>query len=211
RFGPDGKLYVSVGDATNHLAAQDLSMLNGKILRLNPDGTIPDDNPFPGSPIFLYGTRNVFGMDFLGNTLYFTDNGPVGHDEVNIGVAGGNFGWPYYAGNVSWADYEAGFAPTEEAIPEGNYIDSIIDFTPSVAPTGMAYYSGDKLGGRPYTRVVFLGSFLNYNLTALRLGEGGWYIEDVLRVGFPILGMIDGPDGHLYLSTFDKIVRVILV
>ena len=208
RFGPDGKLYISVGDSVDPWAAQDMARLNGKILRINPDGSIPDDNPFPGSPIYLLGVRNVFGMDFLLDTLYFTDNGEVDHDEMNIGVAGGNYGWPYRVGNQSFS-----FDDTQPPDILPLFIDPLIDFTPAIAPTGMAYYDGDKLGGRPYTRVIFFGAFLHRNLTALRYDSTPvqqWRAEPVLLLDITILSMLNGPDGYLYISTFDSIHRVVL-
>ena len=99
-FGPDGKLFLSIGDTDVPELAQDPKKLEGSILRYNPDGTIPNDNPFPGSPVFAIGLRNVFGLAFQPGTgsLYATENGPGGFDEVNKIEAGRNYGWPTQMG-----------------------------------------------------------------------------------------------------------------
>ena len=100
KFGPDGKLYVSIGDTMVSELSQDPSNLAGSILRYNPDGSIPEDNPIPGSPIYAMGLRNVFGLAFQPSTgsLYATENGPGGFDEVNKIEAGRNYGWPLHMG-----------------------------------------------------------------------------------------------------------------
>ena len=84
-FGADGKLFLSIGDTDVPDLAQDPNELEGSILRYNPDGSIPDDNPIPGSPVYAIGLRNVFGLAIQPGTgfLYATDNGPGGFDEVN--------------------------------------------------------------------------------------------------------------------------------
>jgi glucose/arabinose dehydrogenase len=105
-FGPDGKLYVATGDGEQQARAQDRSSLGGKILRLEKDGTVPADNPFPGSPVFSLGHRNVQGLAFHPDTgvLYETEHGPSGffpaccQDEVNRIEAGANYGWPIVTG-----------------------------------------------------------------------------------------------------------------
>jgi aldose sugar dehydrogenase len=104
KFGPDGKLYWTVGDSFDGKKAQDLTNLNGKVLRLNSDGTIPSDNPFPNSYIWSYGHRNVQGLSWQEgtNTLFVTEHGPTGdlsitaccNDEINIVEKGKNYGWP---------------------------------------------------------------------------------------------------------------------
>jgi glucose/arabinose dehydrogenase len=107
-FGPDGKLYVGTGDAGRGARAQDLSSPSGKILRLNPDGTVPEDNPFPGSPVYSLGHRNVQGLAWQPSSgqLYAAEHGPTGengwccHDEINRIVPGGNYGWPEVTGRV---------------------------------------------------------------------------------------------------------------
>ena len=106
KFGPDGKLYWTMGDAQNGAPAQDRTSLNGKILRLNPDGTIPADNPFPGSPVYSYGHRNPQGLAWQPGTgrLYATEHGPSGvpsccHDELNFIEPGVNYGWPTIIGD----------------------------------------------------------------------------------------------------------------
>src|SRR5207249_2447194 len=123
--GPDGKLYVSIGDTGNPALAQDSTSLSGKILRFNKDGTIPTDNPFPGSPVYALGMRNTFGMTFHDDTgdLWITENGPEfpEFDEVNRIIAGGNYGWPVVTGIA------------------GNplFIDPLIEITPTIAPTNI--------------------------------------------------------------------------
>jgi len=105
-FGPDGKLYVATGDGEQQARAQDRSSLGGKILRLEKDGSVPADDPFPGSAVFSLGHRNVQGLAFHPDTgvLYATEHGPSGffpaccQDEVNRIEAGANYGWPTVTG-----------------------------------------------------------------------------------------------------------------
>jgi aldose sugar dehydrogenase len=93
--GPDGKLYLVIGEHTVPANAQDLNSTNGKVFRMEPSGAVPADNPFPGKRIFAYGIRNSFGFDFdpANGRLWATDNGPTCNDEVNRIVAGGNYAW----------------------------------------------------------------------------------------------------------------------
>lgn len=118
-IGPDNKLYATVGDAAHPESAQDLKALSGKILRLNLDGTIPDDNPLENSFIYSYGHRNPQGItwDEQGK-MYSAEHGATAHDEINVIVPGGNYGWPiiqgdeekkgmikplFHSGNETWA------------------------------------------------------------------------------------------------------------
>src|SRR5262249_17531931 len=127
RFGPDGKLYVQVGEFNEQDLAQNVSSRLGKILRMNPDGSVPQDNPFPNSLVYAWGVRNGFGMDFDRQTgqLLETEAGPDRDDEINIIVAGGNYGWPIC---MDFCNNPALIKP-------------IASFTPVVTPTGIAYAS----------------------------------------------------------------------
>ncbi|MET0642184.1 MAG: PQQ-dependent sugar dehydrogenase [Jiangellaceae bacterium] len=121
-FGPDGKLYVSTGDASRPERAQDLESLGGKILRLNPDGSIPADNPFDGSPVFSYGHRNVQGLAFDDDgNLWASEFGQNTWDELNLIQAGDNYGWPVVegvGGDDRFVDPVAQWS-TDEASPSG--------------------------------------------------------------------------------------------
>ena len=103
RFGPDGKLYWTLGDAEDPQRAQEVGSLNGKILRLNPDGSVHDDNPFAGSPVYSYGHRNPQGLAWHPETgqLYATEHGPQANDEINLIEAGRNYGWPLVRGEAT--------------------------------------------------------------------------------------------------------------
>jgi glucose/arabinose dehydrogenase len=121
-FGPDGMLYVGTGDASESGRSQDLESLGGKILRLNPDGSIPADNPFDGSPVFSYGHRNVQGLTFDDDgNLWASEFGQNTWDELNLIGAGNNYGWPLVEGA---ADDDRFINPvvqwrTDEASPSG--------------------------------------------------------------------------------------------
>lgn len=145
KFGPDGKLYITTGDATVPLSAQDINSLAGKILRMNKNGSIPDDNPF-GNLVHSYGHRNPQGIAWNPATgsLYASEHGSVRNDEVNIIVRGGNYGWPN-------AECDK---PSEIYI---NPIRCYSEFT--LAPSGIAFYKNDLyiagLRGTQLRRIVF--------------------------------------------------------
>lgn len=122
-FGPDGMLYVPVGDAGDRGAAQDPAAMNGKILRLEPDGGIPPDNPTPGSPVYSLGHRNVQGLAWaLDGRLFASEFGQNTWDELNEIIPGGNYGWPVVEGEGGG---DQGFVdplqtwPTDAASPSG--------------------------------------------------------------------------------------------
>jgi glucose/arabinose dehydrogenase len=127
-FGPDGMLYAGTGDAADGANAQDLASLGGKILRLRPDGGVPDDNPFPGSPVWSLGHRNVQGLAWdAEGRLFATEFGQNRVDEVNLIERGGNYGWPEVEGTggggrfrdplVTWPVSAA--SPSGAAIADG--------------------------------------------------------------------------------------------
>jgi glucose/arabinose dehydrogenase len=121
-FGPDGMLYVSTGDAGQRDSAQDLGSLNGKILRMTPDGGVPEDNPFPGSLVYSYGHRNPQGLAWAADgTMFSTEFGQNAWDELNIITAGANYGWPSAEGRANtdgFTDPVQQWAPAE-ASPSG--------------------------------------------------------------------------------------------
>jgi glucose/arabinose dehydrogenase len=99
-IGPDGKLYATAGDAAEAELAQDLDKLNGKILRLNLDGSVPNDNPFGNSYVYSYGHRNPQGLAWAEDgTMFASEHGPNAHDEINVIEPGKNYGWPVIVGD----------------------------------------------------------------------------------------------------------------
>lgn len=137
-FGNDGTLYITTGDAGQTSLPQNVQSLNGKVLRLNPDGTIPSDNPW-GTEVWTLGHRNAQGLTFgPNNVLYSSEHGPTSDDEINIVERGRNYGWPHVEGFCN--------APAEEKFcADSNVKEPIgIVWTPTIAPGQLIYYNGDR-------------------------------------------------------------------
>jgi glucose/arabinose dehydrogenase len=191
-FGPDGKLYLSFGDAASPSVAQDLAKLNGKILRLNDDGTTPRDNPY-NSPVWTWGHRNPQGFDWHPSTgeMYESEHGQIGNDEINVIVRGANYGWPVIEGSETRPDM----------------VTPITFFTPSVAPSGASFYRGSvfptfrndlfvaTLGGVSLLRITLNASDPHKVASVDRLMQGKYgRLRDV----------VSGPDGFIYLCTSNR-------
>lgn len=193
KFGPAGKLFVTTGDATNRDSAQDPSALSGKILRINPDGSIPEDNPFPGSPVFSYGHRNPEGLAFQRETgqLFSTEHGASGNDEVNVIDPGQNYGWPIVQGQPG----------------DPRFVEPIALYTPAIAPTGATFYYGESFPG--WKGHLFFTSLRGETLFHFVLGgDGGRQVVSQERLLEDEYGrlrdIVEGPDGYLYFSTSNR-------
>jgi len=204
KFGPDGKLYVATGSVSDSLhLSQDIKSMAGKVLRLNDDGSIPDDNPFSNSPVYSLGLRNPQGMawDNVGN-LYVTDSGPSKNDEINMIIAGKNYGWP-----------------EQECSGNNDYEDSIMCFDPSIEPGGIVIYSGNKLA---FENKMIMATLRASNLFTLDINEDGIEFQKSILSGIGRLRDVnEGPDGNLYIitsntdgkgfpdSSDDKLLRIV--
>ena len=197
KFGPDGKLYWSMGDAQESPRAQNLSSLNGKILRLNPDGSIPKDNPFANSYVYSYGHRNPQGLAWQRKTgrLYATEHGPSGfqgccRDEVNFIEPGKNYGWPQVRGDET---REGMVSPVIHAGTSETW-----------APAGASFA----------TRGPWAGSLLFTGLRGQTLYRLPLDPNDPRKAGLlerhfyrrfgRLRDVVEGPDGNLYLLTSNR-------
>ncbi len=191
-FGADGKLFLSIGDTDVPDLAQDPNELEGSILRYNPDGSIPDDNPIPGSPVYAIGLRNVFGLAIQPGTgfLYATDNGPGGFDEVNRVEAGHNYGWPLHIGIRHAEDISDPIAVF------GSYPQE------PIGPTGAAFAATDP-------DLLLFCAYHDFYLRALPLsGPDQASQEDTMVISTNCaLDVTYTSDGWLYYSTVSAIYR----
>ncbi len=195
KFGPDNMLYIGTGDASSPDKSQDPKSPNGKLLRLTPEGEIPDDNPKPGSAVYLLGLRNTQGWDWPNQddatTIWITDHGPsgdrlrFGHDEVSIARANDNLGWP----DIYKCEVQEGL------------ITPVITWKNAVPPGGAAIYTGTAipewkgslligaLGSRHLQRVVIENNAVSSNEVYFRNEPGR--IREVIM----------SPEGNLFITT----------
>ncbi|MFN8526142.1 MAG: PQQ-dependent sugar dehydrogenase [Chloroflexota bacterium] len=196
-FGPDGKLYVSIGEMVRRTRVQSLTDLYGKILRVERDGATPADNPIPGSPVYALGFRNVWGLTFHPYTgsLYATDNGPRGYDEVNLIIPRGNYAYPFIEGGP-------GGAPRFEDPIWHSGEDRL-------GITGLTIYDGNlfpEYRGNLFFCAFNNGALRRLHLTGPRLSE----IRDAEIVSFDCrLDVTNGPGGTLYFSDFANVYRLV--
>lgn len=206
-FGPDGMLYAVVGEAHSPDNAQDLGNDAGKVLRMNPDGSVPSDNPFPGSRIWSYGLRNSFGFAFdpITGRLWESENGPSCNDELNRILKGRNFGW---GPNETCATPPAAPRNTNQDGP--NPVQPRWFWDPTVAPVGVAFCDGCGLGSRSEGR-LFLGEYNTGRILRVRLDDGRRQVTSVgtfYTHGSSVLSLQRAPDGAIYFSDPDGIWRL---
>ena len=182
-FGPDGKLYVTTGESGNPPLAQDRSSLGGKILRINPDGSVPSDNPDPASPVWSFGHRNIQGLawDSAGR-LWATEYGANQVDELNLIQPGGNYGWPMAEGR---ADTEG-------------LIDPLIQWgTGEASPSGLAYFGGSLW-------VACLRGQRLYQIPVGADGSLGGSVPLFIGQYGRLRTVVAAPDGTLWFTTSNR-------
>jgi glucose/arabinose dehydrogenase len=195
-FGPDGKLYITVGDATEHIFAQDPSIVLGKVLRMNKDGTIPEDNPYANLPVYTVGHRNMYGIAFDkdSGTGLVTENGDFRYDEINIIKKGGNYGFP---------TLQPPNLPPERG--DDASIKPVRSYWDTIAPTQMIYYTGDAV---PELKGMFLFGTFTGDIYGVRLSEDNMRVVQETKVELshfpfvPTVGIAQSPDGKIYYGGY---------
>lgn len=211
-FGPDGLLYVTLGDRmTARGQAQDLSSDLGKVIRIAPDGSIPRQNPFAGAQgarpeIFTLGHRNPEGLAFDPGTgvLWEHENGPKGGDRVNVIRPGANYGWPEIAYGVDYSGEPVGSGTQKPGMTQPIYY-----WDPSIAPSGLAVYSGDLFPA--WKGDLLVGALKGRRLVRLHIQDGRVAGEEVLLTELKerIRDVRQGPDGAVYLLTDNAAGRIL--
>jgi glucose/arabinose dehydrogenase len=197
KFGPDGKLYLTMGDAASPPVSQDLASLNGKILRMNDDGSLPADNPFPASFVYSLGHRNPQGIDWQPGTgeLWGTEHGATGNDELNRLLPGRNYGWPVIEANRTQAGMET----------------PVLFYDPAIAPSGLSFYapSGGASTIEGFRNNAFFATLRGLHLHRVIFNPGDPRTvrseERLLESRFGrIRDVVTGPDGAIYFCTNNR-------
>jgi aldose sugar dehydrogenase len=212
-FSKDGKLFITLGERFTFDTAQDLSNHLGKIVRMNPDGSVPEDNPFLGQEdaqpeIWSYGHRNVQGAAIHPKTgkLWVSEFGPLGGDELNVPAAGGNYGWPL----VSWGKHYDG-RPIPNPRTRPDLADAIYQWTPVISPSGITFYTGGAIPG--WEGNLLLAGLSSEAIIRLTLDGERVTAEERIPMGVRIRDVAEAPDGSVYALTDEadgKILRLTL-
>jgi glucose/arabinose dehydrogenase len=188
KIGPDGYLYITTGDAGDRNLSQDINSLAGKILRIGTDGSIPTDNPFPGSVVYALGLRNPQGLAWNNNNvLYASDHGERAHDEINIILPGGNYGWPLVTG--------------DEEIQGYDFIKPVLQSGDDTwAPAGITFVTDGPLMGQ-----LLVATLRGNELLSVTFDETGTQVAHVERLLENDYGRLrdvyQAMDGSIYLNT----------
>lgn len=205
-FAPDGNLFITLGDRGDYMdEAQQLGTHIGKIIRIRPDGSVPADNPFINDTkakpeIWSYGHRSVQGAAIHPKTgeLWTHEHGPKGGDEINIPKPGKNYGWP----KASYGSHYNGI-PIKDEHAEQGFEEPIHHWTPSIAPSGMVFYTGSKFPA--WQGSLFVGTLAGRHLVRLKVDDRKIIGEEKLLGNTVRFRDVEqGPDGALYLLTDEE-------
>ncbi len=205
---PDLKLFITTGDAANTSLPQNIASLNGKILRLNLDGSIPADNPVPGNAYWSSGHRNPQGLVFANNRLYSSEHGPTTDDEINIIEKGSNYGWPDVRGYCNETPEAAFCNATTVREP-------LEAWTPTIAACGMDYYNNNQIP--QWKNSLLLATLKDSRLYQLKLNASFTDITTITEYFVNDYGRLRdvciSPDGKVYICTSnggnnDQIIEV---
>lgn len=205
-FTPDGLLYVTLGERFHFMEeAQNPRNHLGGVVRLNPDGSVPDDNPFSvnstaAKGLYSFGHRNAQGMIWhpKRQEVWIHEHGPKGGDEINILKPGANYGWPKVTYGVDYTGFK--ITDRKEHAPE--FEAPLYEWTPSIAPSGMSYYDGTAF--KNWQGDIFVGALVEEHLQRLRFDEHLQLVEQEKLLedwGKRIRDVETGPDGALYILT----------
>lgn len=212
-FGPDGKLFVALGERGQKALSQDLRTHYGKVVRISSDGTVPSDNPFVNDPgvkpeIWSYGHRNQQGAAINPDTglLWTCEHGAQGGDEINIPGRGKNYGWPVITWGIDYDGSKIGEGTAKDGMEQPLYY-----WNPSIAPSGMTFYTGSKL--EKWKGSLFIGSLKFGYLARLTLRGSEIVSEERLltEVKERIRAVVQGPDDLLYVLTDSSNGRVLRI
>ena len=203
-FGTDDMLYITIGDRGTPNRSQDREDHAGTVIRIAADGSIPEDNPFVGRSdaapeVYSYGHRNAQGIALHPETgeIWLHEHGPQGGDEINIVAAGNNYGWPVITYGVN---YGSG-TPIGEGTSRPGMEQPVIYWSPSIAPSGMAFYFGDSFP--EWQGDIFVGALRGRHLRRVELDGDEVVGQELLLLGTVgrIRDVRQGPDGYLYVIT----------
>ncbi len=204
-FDKSGHLFVTLGENNNRITAQFLDHHQGKVVRINPDGSVPKDNPFIGNAnakpeIWSYGHRNPQGaaLNPWTGKLWVHEHGPKGGDEINIPQSGKNYGWPKITYGIN---YNGDDIPEAVSNKAPGMEQPIHYWVPSIAPSGMSFYDADKK--HPWYGNLFVGALAGQILVRLEIRDDKVIKEERLlkELGYRFRDVQAGPDGSLYLIT----------
>lgn len=194
-IGPDGNLWLGTGDAHRGDLAQNPDYYQGKVLRMNLDGSIPEDNPY-GNRVWSRGHRNIQGITHGRGNIYASEHGPESFDEVNLIREGGNYGWPDVVGPCE-------LDRNRDYCRDSLITDALVFFDPAVPPSGIAYYDRDEIP--EWSNSLLLATLRVQTLRVLNLNESGESVDDISIYFQQYFGrlrdVIVGHDGRIYIST----------